>query len=489
MRHCTLLASFATGVMALALTRIATATEPTKTPSMHVQGGHDASPKGLVFSRDGKILVSGGADGVLYWDVATGREMRRLPSGAGGVSNLVLSPDGTRLLVAHEKRVRLIDLASSRSLVEIDRAYQTVLGFSADGATIFTRDKDKVEAWSARDGKPRPAPGSSEDVALSRNGCALAGDYDHHRRDDVPGLCIARDKTLWRSPDGKWLLFRGCPRNPVLSRVGAARPREIATAEGKTFTQACWSPNGGLLALAFRPGVELWDTERAARVALLDTPQSVFGVTFSPDGSIMAVGLLTGEIQLWDVATRRLLRTLEGRVDPIERLSMSRDGRRLLIGRRGGRLTLFDLGTGAVRSTPAHGEPVGTGLLLGDGGTIKARGFKVLRKKTSPRLDQRSSFQLLGELFADLRRGSGATVIASASGVELALESPEWNNGVFTYALLDGLQSGAADRDKSGETRISELRDWVTQRVRELTQGQQTPTVRQEQLDFDFVIY
>ena len=121
------------------------------------------------------------------------------------------------------------------------------------------------------------------------------------------------------------------------------------------------------------------------------------------------------------------------------------------------------------------------------GGTVKSRGFKRLtaRKK----LGLASSFELMRGLFADLRRGSGAMVISSASGAEYAFESPEWKNGVFTYAILEGLQSGGADADSSGAVRVSELRDYVVERVRDLTQGKQTPTARRENLEDDFRIY
>ena len=114
----------------------------------------------------------------------------------------------------------------------------------------------------------------------------------------------------------------------------------------------------------------------------------------------------------------------------------------------------------------------------GASGEVKSRGFNTVKRR---HVGQKSAADLATELFADLRRGSGAMVIASASGTEVAFESAEWKNGVFTYALLEGL--------KSGKVRVSELRDYVTGRVRELTHGQQTPTSRRENLEFDFKVW
>jgi WD40 repeat protein len=98
------------------------------------------------------------------------------------------------------------------------------------------------------------------------------------------------------------------------------------------------------------------------------------------------------------------------------------------------------------------------------------------------------SGELLAQLFADLRRGSGAAVISSASGSEFALESAKWNNGVFTYSVIQGLMTGAADTNRDGTIRVSELRDYVVGEVQRLTRGAQTPTSRRENLEFDFPV-
>ena len=119
-------------------------------------------------------------------------------------------------------------------------------------------------------------------------------------------------------------------------------------------------------------------------------------------------------------------------------------------------------------------------------GNVNFRGFN---SSTNNSMGLQNSFKMMQELFADLRRGTGAVVISSASGAEYAFESPEWNNGVFTYSLLEGLKSGKCDENKDGEIRISELRNYVMNKVVNLTNGAQHPTARNENLEFDFNIW
>jgi len=100
-----------------------------------------------------------------------------------------------------------------------------------------------------------------------------------------------------------------------------------------------------------------------------------------------------------------------------------------------------------------------------------------------------NSFELMQTLFSDIRRGTGATVISSAGGAEYAYESTEWDNGLFTFCMLDGLSSGKADLDHDSDIHISELRSYVNRRVNELSGGKQNPTYRNENLSMDFVVW
>ncbi len=96
---------------------------------------------------------------------------------------------------------------------------------------------------------------------------------------------------------------------------------------------------------------------------------------------------------------------------------------------------------------------------------------------------------LMQDLFADVRKGTGITVISSAGGAEFAMESAEWKNGLFTYCMLEGLKSNKADLNKDGEIVISEIRAYVYQQVSKLSNGKQKPTSRSENLLLDYPIH
>lgn len=82
---------------------------------------------------------------------------------------------------------------------------------------------------------------------------------------------------------------------------------------------------------------------------------------------------------------------------------------------------------------------------------------------------------------------NGAVVFASATGKQYSYERPEWNNGAFTKALIEGL-TGKADFTGKGKISINMLDLYLSERVKELTQGVQTPTTTKPQTIQDFPI-
>jgi len=100
-----------------------------------------------------------------------------------------------------------------------------------------------------------------------------------------------------------------------------------------------------------------------------------------------------------------------------------------------------------------------------------------------------NSFELMGELFLNLERGSGTQVISAATGDGSALERDDWNNGAFTYTILNGLRGMKCDTNEDDKISITELRNYVIPEVERLTNGLQKPTIRQENIEFDWTIW
>ena len=69
---------------------------------------------------------------------------------------------------------------------------------------------------------------------------------------------------------------------------------------------------------------------------------------------------------------------------------------------------------------------------------------------------------------------NGVLLYASASARQYSYEGPEWGNGAFTKAVLEGL-AGAADYDRNGIVETDELYLFVRRRVGEMTKNQQEP--------------
>ncbi|MBI3136181.1 MAG: caspase family protein [Bacteroidetes bacterium] len=113
--------------------------------------------------------------------------------------------------------------------------------------------------------------------------------------------------------------------------------------------------------------------------------------------------------------------------------------------------------------------------------SFRAVGDAVEQKETGA-----TPSRLVGELFNDLRRGTGSTVISSAGGAEFAMESDQWRNGLFTYCLLNGLQSRTADLNGDGSIMLLELQEYVVTKVSSLSNGKQIPNTRIQNLELDF---
>jgi WD40 repeat protein len=70
---------------------------------------------------------------------------------------------------------------------------------------------------------------------------------------------------------------------------------------------------------------------------------------------------------------------------------------------------------------------------------------------------------------------NGAVVFSSSTGRQYSQENPEWGNGAFTKGVVEGIR-GKADYRGTGRITVNMLDLYISERVKELTKGEQTPT-------------
>lgn len=100
---------------------------------------------------------------------------------------------------------------------------------------------------------------------------------------------------------------------------------------------------------------------------------------------------------------------------------------------------------------------------------------------------RRGTIDIMGIVNELSSADNGAVVFASSTGNQSSLEDPVWNNGAFTKALVEGL-NGKADYRGLGKISINMLDLYLSERVKELTKGKQTPTTTKPQTIPDFPV-
>lgn len=122
-----------------------------------------------------------------------------------------------------------------------------------------------------------------------------------------------------------------------------------------------FAPNGLTLASAGEDGAtKLWDvrTRRELRTLKIDT-SGINSAAYSPDGATLAVAGHDGTVVLWDVALGSELRVLKGHTGPVNAIAFSPDGRMLASGGADHTIKLWNPASGTqLRTLSAHRDAV-----------------------------------------------------------------------------------------------------------------------------------
>jgi WD40 repeat protein len=84
-----------------------------------------------------------------------------------------------------------------------------------------------------------------------------------------------------------------------------------------------FTPDDAQLVAGAHTRVQVWRTSDGQQIGDWDVGGQVQSLAISPDGSLLAVGLANGQIQLRSLADGRLLRSLQAHLGPISDLAIS----------------------------------------------------------------------------------------------------------------------------------------------------------------------
>jgi len=291
-------------------------------------------------------------DGVRIWDLATGRQIKALGGKSQGTYALAICPDGKRLITGGEvaaDRIRVWDLSTGDLLMSArgDSTVVNRLAVSPDGHTFATSGWDgNVYLWKMENGLEFIETPLGEPVGRQTVSC------------------------LAFSPDGKLLAAGGNGGKVYVWEVGSEKEPRIIEAHKDWVHSIAFAPGGkGLVSAGGHyegkgrsaRQVRLWDATTGEKLLEYDVEpgDSVAAVAFSPDGQTLAsVG--AGSVVLWDAATGRKTRTLQGREAAGSAyhgsgVAFSPGGRLLATIGPGDVITLWDVTTGG----PLFQDPEG----------------------------------------------------------------------------------------------------------------------------------
>jgi WD40 repeat protein len=316
--------------------------------------------------------------------------------------------------------------------VTVPEAYRvpvpiTALGFSPDGAEIMAAGYHEITAWKSADG-------------------ALG-----HR---LPGLA-ERIYDIATSPDGKYFATAsGDPGQYGIAKLWIAEP------------------GGG--------GKAVRD--------LVESSDAIFAVAFSPDSQKVATAGADRAIRVFEVATGKLLVTIEDHADWILDIAFSPDGTRLASASRDKTAKVFDVvKKESLVTFPGHAQSVNAVVFGPDGKSVYSAGADNQIRIWNPDDEAKQSKAIGGfggEVFRLQLSPDGKTL--AAAGADKMARLIKVENGSVTHTLkghndwiyslaIDPKGATLASGSYDGEVRLWTIADGKEARTILAAPGYQPP--------------
>ncbi len=329
----------------------------------------------VCFSADGHSIACDGSQGFSFVvETTSGKVIRKFRNESRWLTSLALSPDGKQLATANwGGGVTVYDLASEQSVKSLPTltTFGGIVRFSPNGQFLIGGGGSIIEIWDAiqfeKRGSLRGHKANVSTFCFGPDGSTLvAGNDDGEVRFwDFPGrpdqLSLLGHRGNLRevafSPDGQRLVSGGADNT---ARVWDTRTgQELLTFRGhKGFvTAVAWSPDGKRIVSGDNDQyqIQVWDPNTGRVEQVIGAAQGghtngVWWVNFNPDGTVLVSGSADKTVRLWDTATWKRLKVLEGFQSQVEGAVFSPDGKWIATSGSGnsGKVQVWDWRSGQV---------------------------------------------------------------------------------------------------------------------------------------------
>ncbi len=264
---------------------------------------HELSVRGVLWDPAGWRIATFAADGVMrVWELARARTLP-LPE-PRTIDRFAWSADGRRLAAGGEAKVQVWDVGTGRLLREVsaDRGHgQTAaFGLSSDGRKLLTVEtpRDRLLVWPAEGDEP---PHAWTELRIRRHGGGRVAVF-------APGgafawiVPTAGLDLVNLAPDPTDLtnvIDAGYVPHPLWASALELRPDAKALAVGGTDLVRIYPLDHGGVAFG-APATAARDF--AAPPLTGAAMANPLAIGWSGDGARLAIGRVTGEVEVWDVA-------------------------------------------------------------------------------------------------------------------------------------------------------------------------------------------
>lgn len=287
--------------------------------------------------NDGSSLVSVSGGGIIsVWDLKNSQKTTviskttlEVPLYQGTYRTLVLSPDGTKLANIGKQNdpskpnfkanvLRLTDVYTGRELAAFPSGSGEV--FSPDGKTLASSGGNKIGFLNTETGEKREI---------------ITSDHDEDSDEPKPHVSVVAF-----SPDGKKIVSGASGGHVQLwdaetgaelsSFFGELPPNGNRNRE--SIQQFAFSSDSSLIAVVSMKRIRMIGRAKQKHFKEVSQDSNIYNdaLTFSPDNSVLIISLFGGKMQLLDVATGDLLKTLDGHTASVEDLTFSPDNKTLM---------------------------------------------------------------------------------------------------------------------------------------------------------------